>query len=259
MNDEVKKPERDQYWEHEKSGERVYFIGKTPEGEMVWQCHGDPIEAGNIDWSDWKHLPDCTGWRWQPETFPQWYVCGNSVGWHTTVFVVRDTATTYFCVESDGTEKRSEDFIWSQSFVSSGLWRQITKEQAEALLNKPTPVESDPEEWVEINKIQFGDMIPRSGVDVLLQDCDSNDCANDRSFITEGTFHIGHSTWKKWKFVCRRRDLPKIEPKTKRVAVRLYWYDGNIVGRYDHSQPTDQSFQEIKSDGNGGWFVEGCV
>ena len=49
---------------------------------------------------------------------------------------------------------------------------------------------------------------------------------------------------------------PSEQPATKRVAVRLYWYDGNIVGRYDHSQPTDQSFQEIHSDGNGGWFVE---
>jgi hypothetical protein len=254
MNDEVKKPERDQYWEHEKSGERVYFIGKTPEGEMVWQCNGDPIGAGNIDWSDWKHLPDCTGWRWQPETFPQWWTTRQGDSDNEVAFVTAEKDKSWRLHYKHGGE-----YLFTINRFSPIGRTQITKEQAEALLNKPTPVESDPEEWVEINKIQFGDMIPRSGVDVLLRDCDSNDCANDRSFITEGAFHIGHSTWNKWKFVCRRCDLPKVEPKTKRVAVRLYWYDGNIVGRYDHSQPTDQSFQEIKSDGNGGWFVEGCV
>jgi hypothetical protein len=41
----------------------------------------------------------------------------------------------------------------------------------------------------------------------------------------------------------------------KRVPVRLYWYDGNIVGRYAHIQPTDKSFHELLFDGNG-FYVE---
>jgi len=52
---------------------------------------------------------------------------------------------------------------------------------------------------------------------------------------------------------CWRR---RIVPQPKRIPVRLYWYDGKIVGRYDHSPPTDPSFQEIKFDGSG-FFVEG--
>ncbi len=43
---------------------------------------------------------------------------------------------------------------------------------------------------------------------------------------------------------CRRKDLPPIpepKPSTQR-EVLLYWYDGNVVGRYADCQPTDQSF-----------------
>ena len=68
--------------------------------------------------------------------------------------------------------------------------------------------------------------------------------------IIDGIDHIEHlpgcDSWE-WK------------PEPKRAAVRLYWYDGHIVGRYDHSQPTDESFHEIKSDGNGGWYVESSL
>ena len=54
---------------------------------------------------------------------------------------------------------------------------------------------------------------------------------------------------------CRRRDLPAAKPK--RIPVRLYWYDGNIVGRYANAVPTDPSFVEIHSDGESGWYVIG--
>ena len=79
-----------------------------------------------------------------------------------------------------------------------------------------------------------------------------------------GTHGGGHDGYF-FRVQCRRRDLPKQpltaetygkQPVVNRVAVRLYWYDGNIVGRYEHSQPMDESFQEIRSDGNGGWFIE---
>lgn len=73
-------PEPDQYWQHKTSGDRVYFIGRTPEGTMVWQCEGDNIEVGNLDWSEWEYLPGCDSWEWKPVAepavvkYPQWYV-----------------------------------------------------------------------------------------------------------------------------------------------------------------------------------------
>lgn len=58
-------PEPDQYWQYKKSDDRVYFIGRTPYGEMVWQCEGDPVEVGNLDWSCWEYLPGCDSWEWK--------------------------------------------------------------------------------------------------------------------------------------------------------------------------------------------------
>lgn len=52
---------------------------------------------------------------------------------------------------------------------------------------------------------------------------------------------------------CRRKDLPVVTP---RIPVTLYWYDGNIVGRYADSPVTDPSFVPIHLDSNGLWFIE---
>jgi hypothetical protein len=240
MSDEVKKPEAGEYWEHETSGDRVYFIGATPENEMVWQCHGDTIEAGNLDWSDWKHLPDCKGRDWQPEAFPQWWTTITGDSLRPVAYVLRESKDIWALVYKDGTRHVFGVLLWCDSDRT-----QLTKEQAEAMLDKPNLIQSDPEEWVDLPQ----DHSLRAGVDQYL---------NHRGIYEtvcgmQGTIVQGLDSK---KAQCRRKDLPKIEPNTNRVAVRLYWYDGNIVGRYDHSQPTDQSFQEIKSDGNGGWYVE---
>ena len=43
---------------------------------MQWK-NGDFEIVEESDYEDIKHLPDCTGWDWQPETFPQYYVSRN--------------------------------------------------------------------------------------------------------------------------------------------------------------------------------------
>lgn len=68
-----KKPQAGEWWIHDDSGEKAYFIGRCPDGIMVWQCEGDDIEHGNLDWSGWHHEPRCTGWEWQPEPQPEWF------------------------------------------------------------------------------------------------------------------------------------------------------------------------------------------
>lgn len=238
MSDEVKKPEAGEYWEHETSGDRVYFIGATPENEMVWQCHGDTIEAGNLDWTGWHHLPDCTGWDWQPETFPQWWTALDNVSF---AYILRTSIDKCEVINKDGSVSCSRS--WDE--FDGKKRTQLTKEQAEAMLDKPNLIQSDPEEWVDLPQ----DHSLRAGVDQYLnyRGIYETVCGMQGTIVQDLNSK---------KAQCRRKDLPKIEPNTNRVAVRLYWYDGNIVGRYDHSQPTDQSFQEIKSDGNGGWYVE---
>ncbi len=65
MNNETKTPQAGEYWIHNKGTDIAYFIGLAPSGQIVWECAGDGIEIGDLDWSDWHHEPRCTGWDWQ--------------------------------------------------------------------------------------------------------------------------------------------------------------------------------------------------
>lgn len=137
MAEQVKSPEPGQYWEHVKSKDRAYFIGRDPDGVMVWQCEGDIIEVGNLDWSDWQHIPGCTGWEWEPETWPKYYVLDP-----TTVSPYdKDIVYARF----DGARK-GETFCcdgsshcWTVLFDPQG-WVEVTEAEAKARFTpKPEP------------------------------------------------------------------------------------------------------------------------
>jgi len=66
----------------------------------------------------------------------------------------------------------------------------------------------DAEEWVEISKVEFAEMRPRAGIDVLLRDIDAACKAEGRNPVCDHISKIGDSTWDGWKFVCRRKDHP---------------------------------------------------
>jgi hypothetical protein len=179
----MKEPQAGEYWQHKiHTKDRAYFIGRTPEGEMVWQCEGDTIESGNLDWSLWQHLPECDSWEWQPDPYPHYYEALSP----SIAYARRDSEDTATLVSKDGREFPDSWYSTTHEgrkrigLLAAVRGRmKITKEQAEALIDKP-------------------------------------------------------------------------QESPKRVPVRLYWYDGNIVGRYAHIQPTDKSFQELFFDGN--WF-----
>lgn len=102
---------------------------------------------------------------------------------------------------------------------------------------------NSPDDWVEITDPEH---VLRRGVDQLL--------FNQWSDVHESNGNLLKRLQPR-RCRCRRRDLPAAKPK--RIPVRLYWYDGNIVGRYDHSPPTDPSFQELLHDANGFYVTEG--
>lgn len=99
-------PQPDQYWQHKKSDDRVYFIGRTPEGTMVWQCEGDPVEVGNLDWSEWEYLPGCDSWGWQSETVPsvpEYPKYWDTVG-PTFAYIVQTARNAFKVIKKDGSE-----------------------------------------------------------------------------------------------------------------------------------------------------------
>lgn len=139
-------PEPDQYWQHKTSGDRAYFVGRTPDGEMVFQCEGDGVETGNLDWSGCEHLPGCDSWAWKPK--PVSSACNSqpSEYWSTRdssrfAYVRVDANDQASLINHDGTV--GQVFPWNSAEKYGRL--QITKEQAEELeIHKPKPVVCPP-------------------------------------------------------------------------------------------------------------------
>lgn len=127
-------PGSNQYWEHIKSKDRAYFIGRDPDGRMVWQCEGDCIEVGNLDWSGWRHIPGCTGWDWEPEKaeeYPQYWttLASQSSG---IAYIKRIDQSTLVSVCKDGTEIADSVIEWKTNRRT-----RLTEQEAIALLDKP--------------------------------------------------------------------------------------------------------------------------
>jgi len=245
----MKKPEAGEWMQS--GAERARVVGFRLDGWAVLELKNGFICAVK-SLEEYDVLPYCTGWDWQPEVFPQWYVRPQGFG-GGTAFLLRSIPSHYDCIDKHGVRQCTTEWGGDEErYVRAGAWKKVEKEQAEALL---APVES-PDDWVTQDVV-----VRRHGVDQCRwvssvattpwRDVREDDIANCKHGYAD---HVSTLEVR-----CRRKDLPKIEPKTKRVPVRLYWYDGNIVGRYDHSQPTDESFNEIKSDGNGGWYVEALL
>jgi hypothetical protein len=64
MSDETKTPQPGEWWVDKNDFDIAYFIGKAPCGQMVWQCAGDDVEVGDLDWSGWRHEPRCDSFDW---------------------------------------------------------------------------------------------------------------------------------------------------------------------------------------------------
>ncbi len=256
-------PQPDQYWQHKTSGDRAYFIGRTPDGEMVWQCKGDTVEVGDLDWSDWEHLQGCDSWEWKPVAepavvkYPQWYVPVKS-----TISHEHGVRVAYLRRDS---EKTGETFLvngLSFKFYSVGFNPEelyvVTEDEAKSRVNQPVAVKApsdimgqSPDDWVPQVT-----MLPRTGIDQVKWTW------NDGS-ISEWTYAQGRwdtathgycsESGGRLEVRCQRKHLGKVH---NGIPVALYWYDGAIVGRYADSPVTDPSFVPIHSDGNGGWFIE---
>lgn len=214
MAEQVKSPEPGQYWEHVKSKDRAYFIGRAPDGEMVWQCEGDSVEHGDIDWSDWQHIPGCTGWEWEPETWPKFYVSNiHSFGYYRC-----DSEYEVLHIAPEGTEKQQSP---ASTLRNKAIWTEVTEAEAKARVN---PVES-PDDWVVQDRVEA-----RPGI--------------DQGWWSHPGPNMDRSKWSWWKIDsagsaagkkhghilddgqvlnvrCRRRDLPAVPEPAEEFP--QYW------------------------------------
>lgn len=80
MPDENGKPMAGEWWgEHGKP--QYYMVGNNPAGNMIFcDASGFPAKDDDGEWWGAVHLPDCTGWDWQP---PDWVELDPvNYGWH---------------------------------------------------------------------------------------------------------------------------------------------------------------------------------
>ena len=143
-------------------------------------------------------------------------------------YVLLERNGDHYCIEKDGT--KTGPHVWA--YVPHENRRRITKEEAEAMLTayksanpipaepipvepipadqnqQPSPIES-PEGWVEIDKEKFPELVPRPSDVLLFKDEETQKHAKGCSPIGVNNLSpISHPTWKNYKFVCRRKDLP---------------------------------------------------
>ena len=132
------KPVAGQWYEYTHAKQRVLCVAQNDKDACVIRDKDGEFEvvyAFNYDLL--KHLPDCTGWDWEEETFPQWIDHQQSGKSRSNVACIKRTSKDlYVCVRDDGGE---ELYQWSDECaerLKSGFWKQITEAEALALLEK---------------------------------------------------------------------------------------------------------------------------
>ena len=230
-----KQPQAGEWWQKEDT--RVFIIGVKKNGLIVGETEcGTLIPFMPIH--GWQHLPDCDSWTWRPEVWPQYW---------TTKYTDSNRDVAFVELKQDGD--------WIQHYRDGGEYlmtvvplqkkgrTQLTKEQAEAMLDKP---QESPDDWVEITDPEH---MPRDGVDYF------NGGTNDAWIVHEprhvrSTLGEYQKSWSIGKFRCRRKDLP-VMTQPKCVPVRLVCSTEDIgsVNWRMHDDPGIAGETEIKHDG----------
>lgn len=237
----VKKPMAGEWWECT-DGFRLFVVGRKLSGSLLSQTERGNIETYTIGGDEWKHLPDCNGWNWKPEVFPQYWTTLDRESKRTdsVAFLIRKNKFDWNLVQKDGVHGIN---LGETSKWDSYLREQLTKEQAEALL---LPKES-PDDWVvqdrvparaEIDRGHFGSK-GRSPEDMWGFVSDS---------IGVGEMH-GHQGMVVY---CRRKDLPEISPKAEtRTVVIVRWLCWNEVGksRLIHAEKPPNGYKHCENRG----------
>jgi len=173
----VVKPVAGQWWQY--STDRRYVVGCTTDGKVVLQKPDGKTHLACPEYMQktWKHLPDCTCWDWEPETFPQYYISRNPAN----AYVVRTDDKTMFVVSRDGSN--GEPCPW---YVSDNSRTRLTEQQALALLD-PKPAPAQPRRTVTVPKWL---VIDDQGLTFIVEQSEMPDGHNEVHHVGETTYEI---------------------------------------------------------------------
>lgn len=181
-------------------GENSNHTAHTKEGNfLVSGQHGCDLT---------EHLPDCTGWDWEPEIFPQYWSTRST----HYAYLLRINAKRCCLVDKKGNQLTDQP--WYDKTDRAGR-TQLTKEEALERLDKPEPVES-PDDWVEITHTH-PDHVPRVGIDWFTsleypKIEDNNGWQRQEFFHTKNSVGEYYKASEGGRSKCRRKDLPPITP-----------------------------------------------
>lgn len=123
-----------QWWVHGVSGHRVFVHGVSKRNSVLVEYKDG--SAGGVDQPYFsrghKHLPDCTGWDWVPEIYPQYR---ETVCRHDIAFLRLDSPARYSVVYLDGRVEHTCDDSTLYKMVANRA--KLTEEEALARIVKP--------------------------------------------------------------------------------------------------------------------------
>jgi len=197
-------PQHGQYWQTCDTKLRVYVHGVTQLGTVLAEIPSGQWVDLNVNQmlADWRHLPDCDSFDWQPVRYPRYFETRDREYY---AYLRQDSATDCVLVQRDGTDYEGTE-------VTLADRAELTEAEAMSRLVPPKPVES-PDDWVT------QDLVPaRPGIDERAYQyegdssvlCGWADAANiawpgmPRHGTVRGpaTVHLR----------CRRKDLPPVVP-----------------------------------------------
>ena len=148
---ETKTPQPGEWWQRTVPvrgviNARFFIVGPSYDGKLIGMRQWLPMEEkdesdfryGILDGTESiEHLPDCTGWDWEPETWPKYYVLDEKQGTCDRPWYIKRTSEyrcTRFGINEYGKIESEEQSFREQS----PLWLEVT--EAEALSRvKPAP------------------------------------------------------------------------------------------------------------------------
>lgn len=248
-----KQPAAGEWWRHAKTGITAFIVGKDHAG-TTWATFANdaknPMPVMDL-WDGWQHLPDCTGFDWQPtepETFPQWLTSTSKS--NNVAYIRRDSEQTTVTVYRDGVEH-----FWISKWDAAQNTDRTRLTEAEALERL---------DWVDITETH-PEHVLRIGIDWFLDE--------SKQWVMVSPIHNDWTVSRRWKHCglrtrCLRKDLPPIpdppsdpldashglQQATKRRRVRLWCHDETGEMRKSEHRPGTY-WIEIHPDA-GGCFVE---
>lgn len=201
-----KKPQAGEWWEHNTTANRYFIVGVKRNGDvLIEHRHGD-YENGGQDWYDWHHEPDCTGWDWKPETFPQYWSTPSTY----YAYLLRIDAKRCCLVDKKGNQLTDQP--WYDKTDRAGR-TQLTKEEALERLDKPEPVESS-DDWVTQDRVPAREKIDKGWWTKPGESpkSDKNNWWTVHKISSGYGKKHGHvSRGVTINLFCRRKDLPPLE------------------------------------------------